>query len=108
MAVPTTSTAGAHTTWLDYYIRVLSEGEEIPNSVFDELVEEYLNDDEKYLNSILSNPRLNFILTPSTRKGYLNCIHHCSVCEDDSRTWIHAKSGKAQRTDAANQGSLLA
>ena len=72
-----------HTTWIDYYIRSLQGRPAVVNSIYNELVDGYLNNDEKHLNSILEHQKLNFILVPSTNKGHLHCIHHCSVYEDD-------------------------
>ena len=77
-----------HTTWIDYHRKILEEsaiaGVELLNNACDDLSIECLNDEEKYLNAILENPKLNFILVPSASgKGRIDCIHHCSAHEDE-------------------------
>ena len=75
-----------YTTWIDFYGKLLEEDDSdtrVPNSVYDNLVSDYLNDEEKFLNAVLENPKLNFILVPSTDKGHAHGLHHCSVYEDD-------------------------
>ena len=70
-------------TWSAYYRMLLSSSKEHGNDVHDALVLDFLNNDEKYLNALLENHRMNFILVLSTKRGELHCIHHCSVYEDD-------------------------
>ena len=53
------------------------------NNVFDDVSTGFLNDDEKYLNAVLEHQRANFILVPSSKKGEIHCVHHCSAYEDD-------------------------
>ena len=77
-----------HTTWIDYYKKILEEssvaGAELLNNACDDLSIDCLNDEAKYLNTILENPKLNFLLVPSASgKGRIDCLHHCSVYEDD-------------------------
>ena len=67
-----------YTTWTDYYKKILVEsasaGVELLNNVCDDLAIDYLNNAERYLNCILENPKLNFILVPSTSgKGRIDC-----------------------------------
>ena len=72
-----------YTTWLDYYRKVPHGAPGSATGLCDSLVENCLNDDEKFLNSILENSKVNIILVPSPKKGHLECVHHCSVHEDD-------------------------
>ena len=65
-----------HATWIDCHLRSL-RSRSAANDVFDGLAESHLNDDEKYLNSILEHHGSNFMLVPSVKKGHLHCIHHC-------------------------------
>ena len=37
-----------YTTWVDYYIRVLADKEELQHDAHDELVEEHLNDEREF------------------------------------------------------------
>ena len=57
-----------HATWIDYCLRSL-RGRSVPNDTFDGLVESYLNDDEKYLNSILEYQGSNFMDDPDAFPG---------------------------------------
>ena len=66
-----------YTTWIDFYEKLLEEEApenrgRIPNSVYDKLVLDHLDDEEKFLNAILENPKLNFILVPSADKGHVS------------------------------------
>ena len=53
-----------YTKWSDYYGKLLeNEGEGLSTySIYDEMTLDYLNDEEKYLNAILENPKVNFIV----------------------------------------------
>ena len=85
MALTSTTTTTSTTmngTWADYCNKLLN-GSTSKSDVFNALTIGFLNDDEKYLNAVLEHQRVNFILVPSSRKGEIHCVHHCSVCEDD-------------------------
>ena len=72
-------------TWLDYY-RTVGEGlEEEEAAVSPNAISiEYLNSEEKLLNAVLEHPRYNVLLVPSTKRGSLHVLHHCSVYEDET------------------------
>ena len=71
-----------YTTWVDYYVHQYDT--DLPlDSVFNELVTGYLNNEERYLNSVLERANDNFILVPTEDKGHITYLHHCSVYEDD-------------------------
>ena len=76
------SSSNRHTTWKDYYRRLLDR-DAVDNGMVNELSRGYLKDDEKYLNAILEEPT-NVLLVPSKSKGNVHCVHHCSACEDDT------------------------
>ena len=59
-------------TWIDYYKVGLENGEvtEAPGDEFSSLEVDFLNNEEKLLNSVLEQPKLNFVLIPSTKRGY--------------------------------------
>ena len=76
------------TTWIDFCKRVITEGSDLgvglSCNMFDDLAKDCLKDEAKFLNAALENPKLNFILIPSTSgKGRVDCLHQCSVYEDD-------------------------
>ena len=90
MALTTTMrTVRRHLSWLDYYIKA-SEEPQGPssicregNSVFNKLVESYLQDDAKFNDKIDQNPNFNFLLLPSSTRGTLN-VFHCNFLFEDT------------------------
>ena len=74
-----------HAAWIDCHEKTVDLL--IVNGAFDELSREHLNDEAKFLKVILEAPKTNFALAPSTERGDLHCLHHCSVCEDDIARW---------------------
>ena len=75
-----------YTTWIDFYTKFLHENDRddvIMFDIYDSNVDEYLGSEERYLNCVLEHPQLNFILVPSSPKGHVDCIHQCSVYEDE-------------------------
>ena len=94
-----TSNARKHLSWVDYYIKAAEELQgpiavfENGYSVYDSLVESYINDSTKFIDKIERNPNFSFLLLPTATRGVLNVTHCNTLFEDASETIIIGVNG---------------
>ena len=79
-------------------IKVVLEDAATSDTEFGAVPIDFVSNEVKLLNSVLEHPRFNFVLVPSSKRGSLHVLHHCSVYEDEGSGMLLSHSG-TKRTE---------